>query len=174
MAVLLCGVILFFTALVIHVVIWRVRKPSSPLKTLLLILLAVIFAGLSALYFTADSLAASGFATLDTLAAYLHTLLFCVSLSLAYVVSYTLLEWDSPTLTIVMTIARAGRSGAPEAELAQLVDRLPFIGSRIQCLIRDNVITEKDGRYVISPGHHLFYRFVLSYRRLLKADKRAG
>jgi hypothetical protein len=169
MAVLQWGLILFLGALLIHIAFWRVRKPASPLKALLLIFLTVTAAGLAALYACDRVVGLASPGTLDSPAAYLHTLLLTVSMSQAYMVSYTLLEWDSPTLTIVTRIARAGKGGVSEADLVQLADKLPFIESRIECLIREGIIIEKGGRYIVSSEPHLFYRFILSYRRLLGA-----
>jgi hypothetical protein len=175
MAVLVWGSVLFLAALLTHLLVWRLRKPRSPMKALMLILLGVITAGLAALYCGDGIIRSYNLDTPGSMAAYLHTLLFSVSMSLAYITSYTLLEWGgSPTLAIVMAIARAGKAGATKAELLGLADKLPFIESRIQCLIQDKTIVEKDGHYMVSPGRHLFFGLVLFYRRLWGADTAHG
>jgi hypothetical protein len=174
MAVLVWGSVLFLAALLTHLLVWRVRKPRSPLKALMLILPGVITAGLAALYCGDGIIRSSNLGTPGSMAAYLHTLLFAVSMSLAYMTNYTLLEWGSPTLAVVMAITRAGNAGATKAELLGLADKLPFIESRIECLIQDKSIVEKDGRYMVSPGRHLFFGLVLFYRRLSGADTAHG
>jgi hypothetical protein len=131
MAVLVWGSVLILAPLLTHLLVWRLRKPRSPMKALMLILLGVITAGLAALYCGHGIIRSYNLDTPGSTAAYLHTLLFSVSMSLAYIISYTLLEWSSPTLTIVMAIARAGKAGATKAELLGLADKLPFIESRI-------------------------------------------
>jgi hypothetical protein len=169
-AVLQWGLVLFLGAFLIHLLIWRLHKPEASLKVLLAIFLVVIVAGLAALYFGRNAIYSIGLAGLPNAAAYLHVLVFSVSMALAYIVIYTLIEWDSPTLTIVNMIARAGKRGVGTAKLVKLAENLPSIESRMQSLIRSNVIVEKDGRYVVSPGRHIFYRSVLYYSRLLRAD----
>jgi hypothetical protein len=174
MAVLQWTVLLFLAAFVAHLLVWRLRKPRSPLKALLVIFFAAAAAGLAALYFGGGAIASAGLARLPGPAAYLHVLVSVTSLALAYTVSYTLIEWDSPTLTIVTMVARAGEGGLGEAELDALADELPFIQSRIKSLIDDKVVVEEGGRYVVPPGRHFFYRFVLFYHRLLKTETRGG
>jgi hypothetical protein len=174
MAVLQWTLVLLLTAFLVHLLIWRLRKPKSPLKALLLILLAVIGLGLAALYFADGIIGRIGLLRISGPAAYLHVALASISMALGYMVSYTLIEWDSPTLTIVTMIAQAGKNGLAEAELGTLADRLSFIHSRIQTLVRDNVMVEKDGRFIISPGRHMFYRFVLFYHRVIRTDTQSG
>jgi hypothetical protein len=176
MAVLLWGVVLLLVGLTLHVVIWRISKPRRSINALLLIFLAVAVIGLTALYAGGGALAWAGLAVLSGPASYAHVLLFYTSMAFAYIVSYTLLEWDSPTLTLVLMMASAGEEGLGEADLLGCADKLPFIESRIESLILDRTIVERGGRYVVSPGcfNYYFFRFVLCYGRLLGLDARAG
>jgi hypothetical protein len=174
MAVLQWTLVLFLAALLVHLLIWRLRKPGSPLKALLAIFFAVAAAGLAGLHFGEGVLASAGLAVLPGPAAYLHVLTCFIPMALAYTINYTLLEWDSPTLTIVTMIENAGERGLAEAELVRLADNLPFIQSRIRSLVSDKIIAEDGGRYVVSPGRHFCYRFILFYHRLLKTDTRRG
>jgi hypothetical protein len=50
MAVLVWGSVLFLAALLTQLLVWRLRKPRSPLKALMLIFLGMTSAGLAALY----------------------------------------------------------------------------------------------------------------------------
>jgi hypothetical protein len=174
MAVLQWGLFLFLGAFLAHLLVWRVRKPTSPLKALLVIFVAAAAVGLTVVYFGERAVRSIGLAVLPNAAAYLHVLLFFTSVALAYMVSYTLLEWDSPTLTLVTMIAKAGKDGVGEVELLEYVDKLPFIESRVESLMRDNSLVYKDGYYVVGPGRHVAYRFVLFYRRLLGTERRGG
>jgi hypothetical protein len=175
MAILQWGVVLLLSALLTHVIVWRLRKPRSPLTALLLIVLIVPATGLATLYFSRQGVASLGLKVLPNLAGYLHVFLFTTSAGLAYIIGYTLLEWDSPTLTIVRMIERAGNEGIGEAELVQLFrDRPSFLASRIETLMRSRILTEKDGRYILASGHHLFFRAILIYPRITRADERSG
>jgi len=73
-------------------------------------------------------------------------------------------------------MARAGKKGVGEADLLKCADQFPFIESRIQSLVLDRTIAERDGRYVLSPAcfNYYFFRFVLYYGQLLGLDARAG
>jgi hypothetical protein len=174
MAILQWGVGLFLGALLVHLLLWRLHKPAAPIKALLLIFVGVSALGLAVQAWAREALAALGVAVLPNVAAYLHTPLFCVSMGCAYIVCYTVLEWDSPTLTIVLMLARAGRAGIDGAELLRRAGELPFLDSRMQDLLRGGILVERDGRFVLAPGRHLFYRSILLYSRLLRMDVRSG
>jgi hypothetical protein len=175
MAILQWSLVLFLSVLLTHVLVWRIRKPRSPLKALLVIVLMVPATGLAILSGTAGSSSFLGLRALPNIAAYLHVLLFTTSAGLAYMVGYTLLEWDSPTLTIVRMIESAGSEGIGEADLLKRFhDQPSFLESRIETLMRSRILVEKDGRYVLSSGRHLFFRIILLYPRLTRADQHSG
>jgi hypothetical protein len=175
-AVLLWGVVLFLVALVTHVLVWRLHKPGAPINALLVLFLGVVVVGLTTLRLAGHAVGSAGLPLLPGLAAYLHVLLFYVSMAFAYIVSYTLIEWESPTIAIVTMLARAGRSGVRKAELLELANGFPLVESRIQSLVRDNTIIAKDGRYTVSPRtfNFFFYRLVLAYGRLLRLERHGG
>jgi hypothetical protein len=174
MAILQWGVGLFLLAFFLHLLVWRIHKPRSPIKILLAIFLGTVVVGLATLYFGAGVVRSLGLAELSTLAAYLHVLVFFIAMAFSYIVGYTVLEWDSPTLSIVTMIARAGKNGLEEAELIQRAEKLPFLESRMQDLIRGGILVEREGRYVLSARPHLFFRSILLYNRLLRTEQRSG
>jgi hypothetical protein len=174
MAILEWGLVLLLLAFLVHVILWRLHKPQSPLKALVVIFLTVPALGLIAVHVGTGAIRSLGLAGLPNLAGYLHVLLFTTSVGLAYIVAYTLLEWDSPTLTIVRKISRAGKSGLEEADIAKLAQGPSFVESRIQSLLRSGIVVDRDGRYILSRGNHLFYRSILFYSRLMQADERSG
>jgi hypothetical protein len=176
MVVLLWGFVLFIVALFVHILIWRLHKPNKALNTLPRVFLVVVVTGLAALYSGDSFIRSAGIPVLPNPPAYCHVLVFYLSMSFAYIVSYTLLEWDSPTLTIVMIIAKAAQKGVEEAELFKVADKLTFVESRIQTLVNDKIIMQKDGRYVVAPEaiNSFIFRFILFYGNLAHIDVRAG
>jgi hypothetical protein len=174
MAILQWGIGLFLAAFLVHLLVWRIRKPGSSIRVLLAIFLGVAVLGLIALYLTQDAARSRGLPVLSNLAAYLHVLSFVISIAFAYIVVYTGLEWDSPTLSIVTMIARAGKTGVDEAELVQRAEKLPFLESRMQDLIRSGILVERDVRFVLSARPHYFFRSILLYNRLLRKEQASG
>jgi hypothetical protein len=170
MAVLQWGLVLFFAAFLIHLVIWRIHKPALALRALLVIFLAIISTGLVAAYFFGSLVRSIGLAELPSVAAYLHVLLFSVSMALAYIAGNVVLEWDSPSPAIVRLVVRAGEKGIEAAELIRIAENMQFIEDRIQSLIRGNIIVENEGRFIISPGRHFFLHAILFYSRLVRRD----
>ena len=79
----------FFIALVIHVAIWRYLKPKKTIK---------ILVSIFALFYPAELiiLIASNAAVVDL---FIATILF-LGLVGAYMITYTGIEWDSPTINI--------------------------------------------------------------------------
>lgn len=170
MAVLFWTLALFLIASLLHVLIWRTHKPASSLKALLIVYLAVGVSGLAFLALAQGDLRTVGLPSLLGVAAYLRVLAAFVAMTFTYTICYTLIEWDSPTLTLVNLIVSAGRHGLDESRIADLADQQPFIQSRVQSLIDGGLLVEKNGRYLIAPGKHVFYRSILFYHRLLKTQ----
>jgi hypothetical protein len=161
---------LFAAAFVIHLLLWRLRRPRREVPALLIIFQGALVVGLLA----APHLpGVSQFAPTRPWEV-CHVCLFHIAFSLSYTVAYSALALDSPTLTIIPFVAAAGERGRAREDLLRLVGNEQIVGTRFDALHAAGIIVLLDretGAYVLtSAGRrwaHLF-RFLQRLYRLKK------
>jgi hypothetical protein len=154
---------LFLFSFAVHLIIWRLRLPRHQLKTLLFIFGAVL--GLWVL----------GFARHWTgILEVLHIALFYGSLSLCYVITYTAIEADSPTLSLIRFLAEAKTDGRSMEEIRLFMGLRPFVRARLSALTHAGLIQEEGARYVAVSRAPLSFRLILGFRRLYGPISRGG
>lgn len=100
---------------------------------------------------------------------YAHIFSFFTSFTLAYIITYSALEVDSPSLLIVKFIADAGPAGLDQELLsAKLSDEL-LIFPRINDLTLDKMAQWQGTKLQITPKGKWFVKTIMAYRSLLKA-----
>lgn len=161
MSVLISGSLLFAAAFLLHLALWRIRYPRNPIKTLILLFGTVVAAGIIFL-----SLFAS-----YTAAQYAHIFLFFFSLFICYLITYSAIEADSPSLVIVLEVAKRGREGlAPESIKESLGNDL-LIEPRLKDLVESGLVDLKGPTYKINEKGRLFLQPFLIYRNFLGLGK---
>lgn len=168
MRALLWGLGLFCLALLVHLALWRVRPPRRHIRALLRLFAGALAAGLLLLRAGADGAGAAGLCELGPAA-----VLF-VSLSLAYIVTYTAVQVDSPSLVMVLAVARAGAGGVTRAELEAALTNDVLVGPRLDDLVRDEVATCRDGVYRLTGRGLPWLRLVRFWRRLMGLPEKGG
>lgn len=160
-----------FTAWIVHLAIWRCRLPQAQLKALLVIF-AVVWAvvALSVLtgFVGAGSFAAGWFV------GFLYFCLIYWSAAFCYLITYSAMEGDSPTLSLTRHLHRKGDQGVSHDEIEQFFRQRPFVGARVKALVTDTVFMEEEGGYRLSPGRYLFFRIILGYRRVVFGPIKSG
>ena len=97
--------------------------------------------------------------------------MFFVSLLLAYMITYTALEADSPSLVMVMTIGSAGPEGLDKKKFDRLMSDDTLIVPRIEDLVLDKMVYMDGDKYRLTPKGVLMARIFVFYRKLLGAPK---
>ena len=77
----------------------------------------------------------------------LHVGVFFGALALAWIVTYTALPVDSPSLTMLLNIAAAGPAGLPAADLERLLTDEVLVRPRLEDLVRERMVEVRGGRY---------------------------
>ena len=163
MPILLSTLMLFSAFLAIHFVIWKVRLPKRHTPVLLIICIAVFLSWL------AFSLVCyTEFLTL------LHVALYYCSLSLCYIITYSAIEGDSPTLSLVRFVEDKGPGGCSPEEIARFMEERPFIGARVAALLNSGLIRKENDRYVITGSEPFAFRLVFAFRRLYGSIPKGG
>jgi Ca2+/Na+ antiporter len=162
MPLLIYGVVLFIAAFCVHFVFWRIRLPQDQTKTLMIIFLGVLILGLALALIT-------GFIEKGNLTGYLYLCLFYLNLTVAYLLTYSAVYAQSPTLLIVAKVAKAKSGGLPKEELEKEFTDESLVKPRIKDLYNESFIHLDAGKYKLTMKGKLFIGIFIFYRRLLGA-----
>ncbi len=102
---------------------------------------------------------------------WLRIALLHISVTLAYMITYSAIEADSPSLVMVMAIANAGPDGMDAKEFEATLNDDLLIRPRVTDLITDKMAYREGDRYKLTRKGLLFANIFVHYRRLLKAAK---
>jgi hypothetical protein len=159
----------FFTLLVawlLHLALWRVRLPKAQLKTLLIIFFFVWAVVVVALCL--------GETTFFGVLGFLYFSLIYWSAAFCYVITYSAMEGDSPTLSLTRHLHRKGAAGISHEEVEEFFRQRPFVGARVKALVTDNIFMEESTGYRLASGRYLFFRLILGYRRVVFGPIKSG
>jgi uncharacterized protein YacL len=171
MKMLFWGSIIFCLALCVHLIVWKVRIPKSQTKTLLQIFMGTLFICLIAIWCISRFAMAGRPWILHEFSDHLNVILFFVSLTLAYVATYSAIEVDSPSLLIIKSIAESGNSGLDRGKLYQVLNDELLVKSRIRDLVNDGFICLRADKYKLTSRGFLLARIFIFYRKLLNIGK---
>lgn len=163
MAVFTTTLGLFLAALGVHLLLWKIRLPKFHTRTLLFIFGLVLITRMALLDGWPMSLPELG-----------HVCLFYISLSFCYVITYTAIEGDSPTLSLIRYVHNSGGRGVSSEDVHGFLAQRPFIRARIAALKHDGLLREENGSYFIAGRGSLFFRLILVFRRLYGSIERGG
>lgn len=154
----------------VHLIWWRIALPRRQRASLLALFL---LGGAAVAPLVAWLLGQFGFAPLSWIE-WLNVALAILAFALAYVVTYSALEADSPTLSLVRFVARAGKTGAEEEDLRRFMVARPFVAARLSALVEEGMVAEKDGTIVLQDHPYTLFRMVLFYREQVLGLKKHG
>jgi len=163
MRVFLVSTALLALAWVIHLVIWRVRLPRRHIATLLVVF-AAVFAGWLV----------AGLSTAISCVEHFQIAMLYGSAALSYVITYSAIEGDSPTLSLMQALAKMGDEGLSDSSLDAFVAQRPFVKARIAALIQSGLVREENGSYVLDGKPSLFFRLILGFRKLYGPIAKGG
>ena len=93
--------------------------------------------------------------------------LLYVGLVAAFGTTYSAVQADSPTMSVLLAIEATGGRGLGLAELLDRFTDRVLVHPRLDDLVRGGLARLRDGRYVIAPRGVLFARTFVLFRRLL-------
>ena len=171
MNVLVWSIALLGLAFGLHLAVWRIRLPARQTRALLTVFFGVLVAGLAALG-AAGVMAPRWAPYLPAWPAqFLHVGLFFVSVTLAYMITYSALEADSPSLVMIQAIADAGDDGLDDRRFDQAMTDEILVAPRVRDLLRDRLASLDGERYRITAKGRRLVRIFLLHRGLLGAGK---
>lgn len=171
MKVLFWGLMIFGLSFLLHFIIWKIHLPKKHTKALLQIFFFTLIACIAILIsFSLFSLKFITIAPAD-FKEYFHICLFFISLMLAYIVNYSALEVDSPSLTLVINIAKKGWNGLSREELPLFMNDDFLVKPRINDLITNDMVCLEKDNYKLTRRGILFVSMFIFYRKLLNLPK---
>ncbi|MEI8175837.1 MAG: hypothetical protein WCG78_03110 [Candidatus Omnitrophota bacterium] len=145
------GVVLFGISMVVHVLLWRFRRPRRQAFALFFIFLAPVAAGLIFFHTAVDILAS----------------VFAGALSCAYILTYPAAQAVSPSLKLLLVIGAAGKDGIGADDLATRFDEKELFDRRLEDLTDEKLIVATVRGFTLTPGGFFLVRNFMTMRRLL-------
>ncbi len=170
MSILVYAILLFIIAILMHLIVWRVRLPKKQVNALLLIFSLSLVLGVCVLLKYPGLMKWSIYSTANIFEVFQLFLLY-TTLCVSYILSYPAIEVDSPTLIIINAVFGAGAAGLDQAHLERIADNNLLILPRIRDMVFDRMVYIKDGRYKLLPKGLIMARIFLFYRNLIKGEK---
>jgi hypothetical protein len=152
-------------ALAIHLAVWRFHVPRRATRALAAIfgvgLLCILLIGWR-------WLAEFGWAQC------IYVVALYGAAGLTYLLTYTAIEGDSPTLSLAVYIAQGGSAGRSAAELGDFIAARPFVMSRLAQLEQGGFVVRRGDRLELAERSTLVLDAGEFYRRLMGRRTRGG
>lgn len=158
MFVLFWSLLLFIAAFLLHLIIWKIRIPRRQTNTLLGIFFGIYILGI--LLFVRPEFFEG-----------LYIFVFFASLTLAYIITYSAVEVDSPSLSLVMAFNKSASFGLSRENISEFMTDEKLVIPRINDLVRDKLIYVDSGKYKLTAKGKNFIIIFILYRKLLGAQK---
>jgi len=156
---MLCGAVLF------HWALWRWRVPTRTIPVLISIFTAGLIVLLSALAMHDTS---------QFLFDLVYATMIYVPWAIAYITTYTAIDSDSPTLSLVGEMARRTDRSMTEADLEAFIAARPFVQSRLQQLERGGLMIRENGMLRATGGSIFIVNVFDVYRRVIGRGTHGG
>src|SRR6266516_3195942 len=150
MQIFLTTCALLVVSVLAQIVLWKIRLPDQQIKALL-----VIFAVVFGMWLVG-------------------AIVFYMSVSLCYVITYSAIEADSPTLSLIHLLGEKRAQGCSGEEIARFLTRHSFVRARLAVLAHSGLIREQNGRYVMAGKHSLPFRVILGFRKVYGSIPKGG
>jgi len=174
MVTLIYSLTLLLIAFVIHVLVWKIRPPKNHSKTLLMIFLAVLATGMLWRFFFVKIMALAENPVTAPWSDYLQLIACYISVMLAYVVTYSGIEVDSPSLVMVLEIHQAGPGGLAQDMFDRAMGNDRLLIPRLNDLLKGELARADQGGYHLTVKGKRIARLFCFYRWLLGKEHKGG
>ena len=109
-----------------------------------------------------------------TIYEYIQFSFLFISMTLAYIANYSAVEVDSPSITMILKIAKAGHKGMDRITLEQKLNNDILINPRIEDLLLSKAIYSDGKRYKLTPKGIILARIFMLFRKILGVSYLGG
>ena len=93
---------------------------------------------------------------------------------MAYLITYSAVEVDSPSLVMTMTIQKAGEKGFPVIDFKNFITDELVVIPRVNDLVHDKIAKFEGGIYKLTPKGINLAKIFNTYRNFLKLKDKGG
>ena len=94
-----------------------------------------------------------------------------IAFALAYTITYSAIEVDSPSLVMLLEVAKRGEAGMATEEFhTHFSDKL-LVDPRVADMLRDGLAVARGEQIVITAKGRAFVRIFIGFRAILGAGK---
>ncbi len=158
---------IFTASFFLHLLLWKIRLPGRQVKTLLGIHFGGLLVALACLAQLPPGNGLMGVHRPAGAAEFAHVCLLVTALILAYMITYTAVEADSPSLLMVLKIQAAGPNGIGKDAFEAFFTDERLVLPRIKDLLTDKMAELEGGRYRLTPKVKLLAEIFIAYRSIL-------
>jgi hypothetical protein len=164
----MAGVGLLFLAFVLHVLIWRLRIPNRQGRAILIVFAATLVVGIIAIAGLSVSEGDWWGRLMGQLMKSVNWITLYIICTLAYLISFTAIEADSPSLVMVEMIREAGERGIAPETLRNSIAKDNLVVPRISDLVRDKMVINKHDHLLLASKGKLLSQLFKYQRRLFR------
>lgn len=164
--ILYTALISFCAALLLHIFVWRARRPKNDILALLVIFVMIPTVAAAVGFWARAGL---GLEFWDFAA----ILVLHLALSAMYIQSYPPAQAVSPSLQILIYVGQSAE-GLTREEILSLFDDAKMVAIRFQDLIHTRLIEQKGESYQLAPAGKRLIGFFVAYRKLLGLEFKGG
>jgi hypothetical protein len=154
----------FLAAFLLHLLVWFIRVPANPFLAML-VWFAAVWVGIAGLCAFLPGIPATW--RPDGPWQWLAAALFHASGSLSYIILYSALEQDSPTITIVKFTDQAGPSGCAPDDYQQVITDDLIIHSRLRAMLDSQLARRHGDRLFLTRKGAFWDRLFGAWMKLL-------
>ncbi|MDD4004600.1 MAG: hypothetical protein PHW69_05285 [Elusimicrobiaceae bacterium] len=171
MSALVWGLAVFAFGLALQLALWRLRLPKRQTVALLLIQFGLTLAGCALFPVPGPELTLLGTPAPHTPAQTAHFALVCTALALAWMITWSAVEADSPSLVIMRRVRQAGTAGIAKETLARELDGRVLFEPRLNDLLTDKMAVLSGGKYTLTAKGLRMTRLIMFWRGLMRLGK---
>ena len=171
---MMAGLLLFAIAFLLHLIIWKIRIPDNPARTIVIIFVLILAAGVLVFrYAVLDNSMAGSLALLD-FGECLHVGLIFISFLSTYYFVYGALVDESPSMFTILNVTKAGEKGLSEKDLTELITDDLFIKPRMDYLVGERMVCIQEKKYRLGSKGKNFIGMIKFFKNLMKLPIKAG
>ena len=163
------GALLFLVGFIVHVVLWRVRRPVNTTVTIILVFVVSVSTVWLALSIFSIFEGLTGFLPQEPVDKIL-SLLLALALAVSYIMTYPALENDSPTLKLVYLIAGKRQTGATEKELFRSFSNQKAVEPSITEMVSEGLVRMEGQSILLTERGHRLATIYRKWRVILGAE----
>jgi uncharacterized protein YacL len=168
--VFIWGIVLIAVFLTAHLILWRFYLPKRQARALFLIFIVILTLFLCVSVANRFNALNSRLFT-QSLPYVFHIMFFYFSFFVAYLVLYSAIEADSPTLLMLLEIDKCGSAGLTKDKLREILDDDLLIKPRLNDLLLEGLIVRRGNKIKLSGKGRLVGVIFTSYRKILNLPK---